>query len=212
MPTGRPLRARWLIGLAALGGLLFTAGLLVEVRCAVGHCPAPRVQRLFDLDGLGGLPRLFTTGMFVAVAALAALAAARSTRWVRAWWAAVAAVGVVLAVAKAVSSHSTLEQDGGRYVTLVGGVLVTVIGLSVLWWAGRAWSVPAASPVCVALAVYAVAALGLDQVTAAVTKVTSSPVALAVATFVEEGGEAVTALVLLAAVVQAGGHAQQARR
>jgi hypothetical protein len=212
VPTGRPPRARWLIGLTALGGLLFTGGLLVQVWCAVGYCPAPRVQRLFDLDGVGGLPRLFSTGVFAAVAVLAVLAAARSTRWVRAWWAAVGAVGVVLAVAKAVSWHSTLEQDGGRSVTLVSGVLVTVIGLSVLWWAGRAWSVAAASPVCVALAVYAVAALGLDQVTAAVTTVTSSPVARVVATFVEEGGEAVTALVLLAAVVQAGGHARSARR
>jgi hypothetical protein len=200
VPVQRPGRVRWLAVVVAVGGLPFTAGLLVEVRCAVGECPAPRVHRLLDLDGLWGLPRLFTTGLFLAVAVLAALAAARSSRRVRAWWAAMAAGGVVLAVAKAVSSHSALEQDDGRYATLAGGVLVSAVGLSVLWWAGRAWSVPGAVPVSVALAGYAVAALGLDQVTAAVTKVTSSPVALAVATYVEEGGEGVTALVLLAVV------------
>jgi hypothetical protein len=185
------------VGLAVVGGVLFTAGLLTELRCAVGDWPAPWIQRLFSLDGIGGLPRLFITGVFVAVAVLAGLTATRSPRPVAGWWAGVAAGGVVLAVAKSVSTHSAVEQDDGRYVTLAGGVLLSLLGLVVLWRTGRAWSVRAAWPVTVALAAYAAAALGLDELTALVVAVTHSPVARAVATFIEEGGEAVTALVVL---------------
>jgi hypothetical protein len=112
----------------------------------------------------------------------------------------VSAGGVILAVAKVVSSHSALEQDGGRAATLAGGLLVTVVVLSLLWRTGRAWSVAGALPVTVALAVYAAAALGLDQVTAGVRAMSGSPVALAVASFVEEGGEGLAALAVLAAV------------
>jgi hypothetical protein len=199
-PVRRPGRVWWLAGLAVAGGLLFTAGLLVEVRCALGHCPRPRVQALLDLDGIGGLPRLFTTGVFAAVAVSAGLAAVRSARSARAWWSAAAVGGVVLAIAKMVSSHSGLEQDDGRTTTLVGGLVVAVVGLSGLWVAGRRADVPGSSPVTAALAVYAVAALGLDQVTAAVHAVTGSPVALAVASFVEEGGEGLAAVAVLAVV------------
>ena len=53
VPAGRPGRARWVVALGGVGGLLFTVGLLVRVRCAVGACPAPGVRRLFALDGLG---------------------------------------------------------------------------------------------------------------------------------------------------------------
>src|SRR3954449_113177 len=95
VPTGRPRRARWLVALAGLGGLLFTIGLLVRVRCvAGGRCPAPAVRRLFDLDGLGSLPRLFTTVVFLVTAALAVLAVRRSSGQRRRWWGAVAVVGV----------------------------------------------------------------------------------------------------------------------
>ena len=205
VPTGRPGRARWLVSLAALGGLLFTLGLLVEVRCAVGHCPAPGVRRLFDLEAVGALPRLFTTAVFVGVAVTAVLAAGRAPGRGRRWWAFVAAGAVVLAAAKAVSAHSALEQDDGRLLTLVGGVALTVVGLPLLLGTGLRWSVPGAVPVTAALAAYAVAALGLDQVTGAVASVSANPVLLAFAVYVEEGGEAVTALIVLATLVQARG-------
>lgn len=194
------LRGRWVVALALVGGLVFTVGLVVGLRCAVGSCPDPAVRRLFRLDALGALPRLFTTGLFLAVAVLAALAAVRSAGRARLWWAGVVAGGVMLTVAKAVSSHSALERDDGRFVTLVGAVLVTAIGLSLLRWAGRAWSVPGTTPIVLALGLYAAAAIGLDQITMAVAGLPHPWVALAVATFVEEGGEAVTALVLLVIV------------
>jgi hypothetical protein len=87
-------------------------------------------------------------------------------------------------------------------VTLVGGVLVAVVGLPVLWRLGVRWSVPGAGVVTAALAAYAVAALGLDQVTGLIGSLSAEPVLLAFAVCLEEGGEAVTALVLLAAVAQ----------
>jgi hypothetical protein len=114
----------------------------------------------------------------------------------------VALGGVVLAAAKSVSAHSAAEGVDGRWVTLVGGLLLTLVGLPVLWWSGRRWSVPAAGAVTFVLALYAAAALGLDQVTALVRALFGGPVLLALAIWLEEGGEAVTALLLLAAVVR----------
>ena len=168
VPTGQPRRARWVVALAGVGGLLFTVGLLVEVRCAVGECPAPWVRRLFELDALGSLPRSFTTAVFAVVAVVAGLAWRRTPGRVGSWWGLVAAVGMALTVAKAVSVHSAAEQDDGRVLTLVVGVALTAIGLPLLLWAGLRWAVPGAAPVCGAMAAYAVAALGLDEVTVAV--------------------------------------------
>jgi hypothetical protein len=202
-PVDRHWRVRWLLAVALVGGLVFTVGLLVEARCAVGRCPAPTVRRLFDLDAVGALPRMFTTAVFVAIVAVAVLSARRSAGHPRLWWAVVAVIGVGLVVAKAVSVHSSLERDDGGSATLVIGVGIAVVGLSVLWWAGRWWSVAGTLPVVAALAAYAFAALALDQVTRAAGALTSDPLLRAVAVYLEEGGEAVTALMVLAAVVQA---------
>ncbi|WP_229681963.1 hypothetical protein [Modestobacter marinus] len=185
---------------AVIGGLLFTVGLLAEARCAVGRCPDAGWYRLVALDSVGALPRLFTTAVFLAAGLLAGVGAVRSTGRARWWWAAVLAAGVVLAVAKAGSVSTAAEQDGGRYATLAGTLLLSGVGLSVLWWAGRRWSVRGTARVTLALAGYVVAALGLDQVTVAVRAVSGSPLALAVATYLEEGAEAVAALLLLAVV------------
>lgn len=62
---------------------------------------------------------------------------------------------------------------------------------------------PAAGAVTLALTVYAAAALALDQVTLLMGLAGSGPVvARAVATYLEEGAGAVTALVLLAVVAR----------
>jgi hypothetical protein len=192
---------RSVVGLGVVGALVFTVGLLVRMRCAVGRCPAPELQQVFALDALDGLPRLFTAGVFLLVAVVAARAAARSSRGGAIWWAAMAAAGVVLAITKAVSSHSTLEHDDGRDTTLAAAVVVAVVVLPLFWGVGRAWAVPAATPAMLALAAYAAAALGLDQLTVAVCGSAGSPMAVSLLVFVEESGEAVTALLLLAAVV-----------
>ncbi|MCZ2803732.1 hypothetical protein O2W18_01275 [Modestobacter sp. VKM Ac-2983] len=188
-----------MLGPAAVGALLFAAGLLVEVRCAVDRCPAAGWSRLLALDAPWALPRLFTAAVFLAVGLTAALAVAGSAARVRWWWAAVLGLGVALGTAKAASASSVVEQSGGRFTTLVVGVLLSAVGLPLLWRAGRRWAVHGATPVTLALTGCAVAVLGLDQVTAVVRSASSSPVALAVATCLEEGGEAVAALLLLAA-------------
>ena len=194
--------ARRVLALGALGGALFTVGLFVRLRCAVGRCPVPHARRLLDLDAVGSLPRLYITALFLAVAVLAARAAVRVSPPARWWWGLVALGAVVLAAAKSVSVHSSAEKMDGQWVTLVGGLLLTLVGLPALWWAGRRWSVPAAGAVTFLLALYAAAALGLDQVTSLVRALSGGPVSLALATYLEEGGEAVTALLLLARVAR----------
>src|SRR3954451_14856786 len=201
-PARSTRRACWLSAVALVGAGLFAVGLLVELRCARGRCPSARVHRLFDLDGIGSLPRLFTTAVFLAIAVLALVACRRAQDRARLWWGALVVGGAALAVAKAVSVHSSLERDDGQQTTLVVGVTLTVVGLPLLWWAGRRWVVPGATLATAALGLYALAALGLDQVTGAV--VSARPVVRALAVFVEEGGEAFTAVVLLAAVSVAG--------
>jgi hypothetical protein len=194
--------AGWVLALGALGGVLFTAGLLVRLQCAVGRCPARPIRHALDLDAVGSLPRLFITVLFVAVAVLAVRAAVRVSPPARWWWGLVALGAVVLAGAKSVSVHSVAEQVDGRWATLLGGLALTFVGLPLLWWTGRRWSVPAAGALTFALAVYAAAALGLDEVTALVRALSGGRVWRAFATYLEEGGEAVTALLLLAAVAR----------
>ncbi|MCZ2817386.1 hypothetical protein [Modestobacter sp. VKM Ac-2984] len=194
-----PRSARWVLAPAGIGVLLFAVGLLVEVRCAVDRCLDGGWSRFFALDAPGALPRLFTAAVFLAVGVTAAPAVARSAGRARWWWAVVLGVGVVLGTAKGASASSAAEQSGGRYTTLVVGVLLSAVGLPLLWRAGQRWAVRGATPVTLALTGCAVAVLGLDQVTALVRWVSGSPVALAVATCLEEGGEAVAALLLLAA-------------
>jgi hypothetical protein len=197
----RGLREPWWVyalGVALVG--LYCAGLAVRVRCTVlGHCGA--TSRLLDLDSLGGVPRLATTALFLATAVLAWGASRRvAGRWAL-WWAAIAGVGAVLAVLKLVSAHSVAKSDSA-VGTLLGSVLVAGIGLGALWATGRRWGVAATRPVVLALAFYATAAIGLDAVTWLIGAVQAETGAFseAAATFVEELGEALTALVLLGTV------------
>ena len=189
---------RWAIGLGAALIALYSAGLLVRIRCAVGgHCGGP--ARFFDLDALGGVPRLTTTALFV-VSAVVAWRASRLSSGRRAlWWAAVAAIAAVLAVLKLLSVHSVAKADSAT-LTLLGSVLATGVALGGVWVLGRRWDVAAAGPVTLALAVYACAAIGLDAVTWLFAAVQSEAGALSAsaATFVEELGEALAALVVLA--------------
>lgn len=184
--------------LAATAVVIFPVGLVVEVRCGLGRCRGSLFERLMSLDGLGALPRLYTSGLFVAVALVAWSARRRTTGGAQVWWTAVVAIGAGLALAKLVSVHS-VAKGVAPTATLVGGVAVTVLTLGALLLSGRRWGVAAAAPVVVALAVYAGAALGLDLVTSLLTAVQDRVGALSRAsvTFGEEFGEAVTALFLL---------------
>jgi hypothetical protein len=199
-PWPRLAQTWWVYGLGAALVGLYSAGLVVRLRCAFGRCGGP-VSRLLDLDAVGGLPRLVTTALFVATAVLAGRAARRASGRSALWWTAIAAIGAVLALAKVISAHSVAKADAA-VATLVGSVLLAVTALAVLRWAGRRWGVPATGPVVLALALYAAATLGLDVVTSLVASLQTQVGALsdAAATFVEELGEALTALVLLVTV------------
>ncbi|MGY1735310.1 hypothetical protein [Geodermatophilus sp. SYSU D00684] len=200
-PSARPQRrpAWWvlLLGLAAI--VLFGAALGVRVHCGTGHCAGSAARRLLDLDAVGGLPRLFTTGVLVAVAVLAGRACRRATGRVRLWWAAVAAAGLALAVLKLASAHSLVETETSLLTTLLLGLAVAVPSLGLLAGAGRAWGVAATARVVAALAGYAIVALGLDVLTHLVRLLAGRAGAVP-ATFVEELGEALAAVAVLAVV------------
>jgi fumarate reductase subunit C len=110
-------------------------------------------------------------------------------------------LGVVLALAKLFSVHSLAKADSA-VVTLVVSVLLAGVGLGALHALGRRWRVAGARPVVIALALYACAAIGLDAVTwlIAAVQAHSGALSAAAATFVEELGEALSALVLLVTV------------
>ena len=202
LPRWPPLRVSWWVyALACTAVVLFPVGLVVRVRCGLGRCNGSMLQHLFDLDSVGGLPRLFTTGLFAAVAALAWWAARQCAGDRRTWWTAVSGVGAVLALAKLVSAHS-VAKSSAPVATLLVSVLLAGVALVTLTVAGRRWNVPATRPVVIALGVYAAAALGLDAITAAAVAAQSHVGALtaATSTFIEESGEAATALLLLVTV------------
>ena len=205
--TAVPRREFWWIALLAASALaLFGVGFVVRIRCGFGLCVSPPLDRLLDLDAPGGLPRSFTTGLFLAVASLAgrrSIAAAGRRSW---WWGAVAGGAAVLAVVKGLSVHSEAEDGLSPLVVLAGGLLVAVPTLVVLGRTGRRWGVAATRSVVTALAVYATAALGLDLLGGVAVDVLSSVgvVSGAAITTVEELGEALGALVLLIAVRLAG--------
>lgn len=206
MPSRPRLPARglreawWVVVLAVVAVGLFSVGLAVRVHCRVSGCVWSR-DRYFDIQAVGGLPRLFTTGLFVAVAVAAWLASRRVAGGARLWWTAVALIGAVLAVLKALSVHSE-AKSAAALATLLGGVALSAVVLTVLWRTARRWGVAAGTPVVVALGGYAFAALGLDAVTGAVAGLHGGTglVLDSAAMFVEEFGEALAALLVLAAV------------
>jgi hypothetical protein len=200
-PWPRLRQTWWVYGLAALVLALHCAGLVERLRCGLfDRCGGP-VAHLIDPDALGGLPRLLTTAFFVATAVLALRARRAVSGRPAHWWTAVAGFGVLLALAKLVSVHSVAKADAAM-LTLLGGIGIAAVSLVVLFATGRRWRVAAAGPVVVALACYALAAIGLDAVTSlvAAAQTVTGPLTEAAATFVEELGEALTALALLVTV------------
>lgn len=192
----------WVFGLAASALGIFLLGFLVDLRCGPRGCHGSLVTRLLDLDAVGGLPRLFTTALFLGVAVLAWRARRSVHGAATTWWTAVGATATGLALAKIVSVHSTLENAVSPSLTLVGGLSLTVLALGGLWVAGRRRGVAAARPVVLAMAAYALVALGLDQLTdlAAAAQDRVGWLTVSGATFIEELGEALAALLLLVTV------------
>jgi hypothetical protein len=191
----------WVFGLGAAALGIFMLAFLVGLRCGPRGCHRSLVSRLLDLDAIGGVPRLFTTALFLGAGVLAWRASRAARGSAGTWWTAVAVIATGLAVAKATSVHSVLK-DSFPLVTLVGGLVLTALSLGVLWMAGRRWRVAATRPVVIALAAYAVVALGLDLLTGLAAAVQDHVGWLTVSgtTFVEELGEALAAVLLLVTV------------
>src|SRR3954471_3564686 len=107
LPPWPPLRSTWWVAaLAVAGTALFAGAFVVDVRCGLGRCTGGPADRLLSLDGLTGLPRWATAGLFAASAALAWRAARRSVHDARRWWGALVVVCLLLAAAKVTSVHS----------------------------------------------------------------------------------------------------------
>jgi hypothetical protein len=198
-------------GAAALVALYLVA-FAVRLHCSSGRVCDPGV-RFLDLDGLGSLPRLVTTAVFVAAAVLAS----RVAREVRApagrWWWAVSGIAAGLAVAKLFGLHWLLKTPAPVF-TLTAGVLGVALTLSGLLLIARRWQVRPVWPVVVALAAYAGAAIGLDALGWAVALVRpeADPAIRAATALVEELGEALSALLLLGMVGWTGGALRGRRR
>jgi hypothetical protein len=200
-PWPRFADAWWVYTLGGVALVLFPLGLITRLRCGHGRCAGSVFRQLLDLDSIGGLPRLFITGLFLAVCALGWVALRRCAGRARTWWTAISGIGLLLAVAKLVSAHS-VAKSSAPMGSLVVGVLLAALALSVLLATGRRWGIEAARPITVALGAYAAAALGLDAVTSAVEAAQQHAGALSAAasTYVEELGEALTALLVVVTV------------
>jgi len=203
-PTVRPERrtAWWVLVLALVAVVLFGAAFAVRLRCGLGHCTEPAVRHLLSLDAVGGLPRLFTTGVLGAAGVVAGFRGWSGTGRRRVWWTATAGMALALAVLKMGSTHSTVESGTSPVATLVLGLAVAVPSLALLAVAGRAWGVAASTRVVLTFAGYALAALGLDALTTLVEALQgdTGTVSEYSATFVEELGEALASLTVLAVV------------
>jgi hypothetical protein len=182
------------VALAALAVTLMTTGFVVRLTGVQGE-PA----RLLSMDAPFSVPRLFVALLFAA-AAVAAVAGAGALPGRRAWWLAVGLVAAGIAAVKAGGSVHTDAQTAladavGETAVLVLGVAAVAAVLGVLWFLSRSERRDRRR-VLGALALYAVAAVGLSAVSGAV------PSGLSVtATFLEESGEALAGVAFLMAVL-----------
>ena len=187
------------VALAAVAVGLEAFGYGLRLSGATGQ-----VARLLSMDAPFSAPRLFVAALFAA-SAMAALAGAGSLPGRRTWWTAVAVVAGGVAAVKAGSTvHSTAFSLVTEAIGTAGAVLVSVVLVgAVLGWL---WGLSRDERrdrrrVLTGLALYAGAAVGLSTVSTVVAVVAGGDSRwAAMATFVEESGEALTAVAFLMAV------------
>ena len=183
------------VALAALGVALESIGFVLRLEGAHGQA-----ARLLSMDAPLSVPRMYITAVFAA-AAVAALSAAGRLPTRRAWW---TAVGVIAAAICFVKAGGTIHADALHWLSdTIGGagalalsVLVAAAVLGVLWFLARSERRDRAR-VLGSLALYTTAAVGLSAISGSV----SGAHVAAAATFVEESGEALGAVVFLVAVL-----------
>ena len=183
------------IALAALAVVLETAGYVTRLRGERGS-----LAQLVSMDAPLSLPRMFVTTMF-AVAALAAVVAGGRIPGRRTWWTSVGVIAALIATVKGggtvhVRAMSALRSAvGGTGALLVSvGLAAAVIGF--LGFLSRAEQRDRRRVLGV-LSLYAVASVGLSAVSSAA----SGSFWTAAATYLEESGEALTAVAFLLAVL-----------
>jgi drug/metabolite transporter (DMT)-like permease len=151
------------------------------------------------MDAPWSLPRLYVATLFAA-AALAAVAGAARNPGRRTWWLAVGAVAAGVAVVKAGSTvHVTVMDRLTAATSAAGAVAISATGallvLAVLAVISRAERRDRRR-VLTALGLYAVASVGLSALPGLVGGQWA-----AMATFVEESGEALAGVAVLVAVL-----------
>jgi hypothetical protein len=187
------------IGLASVAVGLEAFGYGLRLSGATGQ-----VARLLSMDAPFSAPRLFVAGLFAA-SAMASIAGAGSLPGRRTWWTAVAVVAAGVAVVKTGSTiHSNALAGVSAAIGTTGAVLASVVlAAAVVGWL---WSLSRGERrdrrrVLSCLALYAGAAVGLSAVSTFVAGAAGAASRwAAMATFVEESGEALTAVAFLMAV------------
>jgi hypothetical protein len=183
------------VALAALGVALEVAGFLVRLSGAQGP-----TARVLSMDAPLSVPRMYITVLF-AVSAVAALSGATRIPGRRPWWTAVGLVAAGICFVKAGGTvHATAMSRLSAAIGSTGATAVSaLVALAVvagLWYLARGDRRDRLR-VLGGLAFYACAAVGLSAVSAAVSGIRLA----AAATFVEESGEALGAVVFLVAVL-----------
>ncbi|GAA4742075.1 hypothetical protein GCM10023328_24110 [Modestobacter marinus] len=162
------------------------------------------VARYLSMDAPLSVPRMWVTALLATATVAAFVGAARATER-RPWW---LGVGVVAALAAQVKGGGTVHVEALRTAgladrpVLAAAVSAALAGLtlSVLWWLSRTERRDRRR-VMTAFAVYAAAAVGLSGVSSVVGSASGTFPWAALATFVEESGEAVGAVAVLTAVL-----------
>jgi hypothetical protein len=184
--------------LAAVAVLLETAGFLLRIT----HARGPLLRAL-SMDAPLSLPRLYVAALFGLAAAAALVGAGRMPRR-RTWWTAVGVVAGLIAAVKAggtihAAALRALESAVGETAADVLSVLLAGAVVAALWWLSRTERRDRRR-VLGALALYALAAVVLSAVSSHVAA-HSGFTATAVATYVEESGEALSAVAFLVGVL-----------
>jgi hypothetical protein len=179
------------IGLAAAAVVFETVGFVLR--------QTGSETRLLSMDAVYSVPRMYVAALFAA-AALAALAGAGVLPARRTWWTAVGLVAGLIAAVKAGSTihadalHALIGAVGFVPATLLSAALAAAV-VTALWMLSQ-HDRRDRRRVLGSLAAYGVAAVGLSAVSGAV-----GPGWSAVATYVEESGEALAGVAFLIAVL-----------
>jgi hypothetical protein len=198
--TARPKRRRLPlppvgVALAAVGVFFEAIGFVLRLSGTQGQA-----ARLLSMDAPLSVPRMYITALFAA-ASIAALSAAGRIPGRRTWWTAVGVVGAGITFVKAGGDvHAMalrwLNRTIGSGPAFVVSALLAVAVVGLLWYLARAERRDRLR-VLGSLALYAGAAVGLSAISSSVGGFRAA----ATATFIEESGEALGAVVFLVAVL-----------